>query len=85
MIGLKTFRALEKLLYKKVRLKPRILDITLPAAGIGGSGEALATVEWPLGLPGNNGLIQMTILNSDKVPPLTPVGLLGDFESVIDL
>ena len=45
----------------------------------------MSTVEWAVGLPGINGLIQMTILNSEKVPPLTPVGLFSDLTTLIDL
>ena len=48
VIGIRTFRALGKLLFERFRLRPRVLEVTLPAVGIGGSGEALATVEWPL-------------------------------------
>ncbi len=85
MIGTKAFRALEKLLFQRFGLRPRLLNFTLPAAGIGGTGEALGTVEWPLGLPGNNGLIQMTVLDNERVPPLTPVGLFSELKTVIDL
>ena len=85
VIGTKAFRALEKLLFKKFGLRPRLLNFILPAAGIGGTGEALGTVEWPLGLPGNNGVIQMTVLDNERVPPLTPVGLFSELKTVIDL
>ena len=85
VIGTKAFRALEKLLFQEFGLRPRLLSFTLPAAGIGGTGQALGTVEWPLGLPGNNGLIQMTVLDNERVPPLTPVGLFTELKTVIDL
>lgn len=87
VIDIKAFRELEYLLFQKFRLKCRSLKFTLPASGIGGSGKSLASVEWPLGLPGltQHGLIQMTVLDTDRVPPLTPVGLLRDLKALIDL
>ena len=51
VIGIRAFRALEKLLFERFGLRPRLLTYTLPAAGVGGTGKALGTVEWPLGLP----------------------------------
>ena len=45
VVGLKTFRALGKLLFEKFRLRIRLLPYTLPASGTGGSGEALGTVQ----------------------------------------
>ena len=78
VIGIRAFRALEKLLFERFGLRPRLLTYILPAAGVGGTGKALGTVEWPLGLPGYNGVIQMTVLDNERVPPLTPVGMFSE-------
>ena len=62
-----------------------MLVYTLPAAGIGGSGQAFGTIELPLGLPGYSGAVQMTVLNIERVPPLTPIGLLTKLKTDIAL
>ena len=85
VIGIKAFRALEKLLHKKFGLRPRLLNVTLQADGVGGSGKCLGTVEWPLGLPGYNGVMQMTVIDNERVPPLTPIGMFTELKTIIDL
>ena len=85
VIGIRAFRAFEKLLFERFGLRPRLLTYILPAAGVGGTGKALRTVEWPLGLPGYNGVIQMTVLDNERVPPLTPVGMFSELKTIIDL
>lgn len=72
-------------MFERFRLRPRLLSYTLPAAGIGGIGDALGTAEWPFGLQGYNGQIAMKVLNNEKALPLTPVGISTDLETVIDL
>lgn len=62
-----------------------MLNKTLPGSGIAGSAVPLATIELPIGIAGHNGIGQSTILDSENVPRLTPVGILKYLGAFIDL
>ena len=53
--------------------------------GIGGKAKVLGKVEMPSSMGGVNGIVKHTVVDSPGVPPLTPVSLLKQVGSVIDL
>lgn len=67
------------------QLKPVLQAKTFPATGIGGTGESLGIVDIPIGISGINGIGQWTVLEESHIPPLTPVGLLKDLGTSVDL
>ena len=85
IIDLRPFRKAEEAPFHKFGLKPRVIHSNNQAVGIGGKAKVLGRVEMPSGMGGVNGVVSYTVVDSPRFPPLTPVSLLKQVGTVINL
>ena len=65
VIGIKAFRNHERRLFE-FGLVPKYLTTSATATGIGGKAEVLDKASVPVGIGGNNGALEFTILSDDR-------------------
>ena len=86
VVGLPEFRKLEKVLWNQFGLKCVLLPSNKTSAvGIGGKAKTLGRVATPVGIAGTNGVMEWTVVDDNKIPPLTPVNLLHTLGTVVNL
>ena len=86
VIGEKQFRKFERNLYDQFGLSCLLIpDTKSSAIGIGGKAKCLGLVLAPVGIARTSGTITWTVVDDDRIPPLTPVNLLHVLGAIVNL